>query len=228
MRIITTTISQLSSLPTYQHSITAPLSFTILPMGTILLADIEPSLYYAAAITFAISVLPSPATISVATTTKIAPLLLRQFQSAFVNSKEFSLLSQSLIHYFVNLLKFEDIFDVDHFIDYLKDDVRIVRDIPEWFTDKSELLTSIRSDGKNSGALGIKMIHFCCIFLSDGGSISFFIARAVGKVSSIVSRWGRLSQVLETSHLLFVDDTLLSFVRLLKQSIILDMYLIVR
>lgn len=45
--------------------------------------------------------------------------------------------------------KFEDIFDVDHFIDYLKDDVRIVRDIPEWFTDKSELLTSIRRTVKN-------------------------------------------------------------------------------
>lgn len=42
--------------------------------------------------------------------------------------------------------KFEDIFDVDHFIDYLKYDVRIVRDIPEWFTDKSELFTSIRFD----------------------------------------------------------------------------------
>ena len=40
--------------------------------------------------------------------------------------------------------KFEDIFDVDHFIDYLKYDVRIVRDIPAWFTDKSELFTSIR------------------------------------------------------------------------------------
>ncbi|KAL0372338.1 UNVERIFIED_CONTAM: protein PECTIC ARABINOGALACTAN SYNTHESIS-RELATED [Sesamum calycinum] len=40
--------------------------------------------------------------------------------------------------------KFEDIFDVDHFIDYLKNDVRIVRDIPEWFTDKAELFTSIR------------------------------------------------------------------------------------
>lgn len=51
-----------------------------------------------------------------------------------------------LIFYRNECRKFEDIFDVDHFIDYLKDDVRIVRDIPEWFTDKSELLTSIRSD----------------------------------------------------------------------------------
>ena len=40
--------------------------------------------------------------------------------------------------------KFEDIFDVDHFIEYLKNDVRIVRDIPEWFTDKAELFTNIR------------------------------------------------------------------------------------
>ncbi|XWS34702.1 hypothetical protein CRYUN_Cryun21dG0060400 [Craigia yunnanensis] len=45
--------------------------------------------------------------------------------------------------------KFEDIFYVDHFIDYLKDDVRIVHDIPEWFTDKSELFTSIRRTVKS-------------------------------------------------------------------------------
>ena len=43
--------------------------------------------------------------------------------------------------------KFEDIFDVDHFIGYLKDDVQIVREIPESFTDKSELFTSIRLYG---------------------------------------------------------------------------------
>jgi len=51
--------------------------------------------------------------------------------------------------------KFEDIFDVDHFIDYLKYDVRIVRDIPKWFTDKSELFSSIRFD---------RFLYFLLIF----------------------------------------------------------------
>ncbi|KAM0942733.1 putative GDP-fucose protein O-fucosyltransferase [Dioscorea sansibarensis] len=45
--------------------------------------------------------------------------------------------------------KFEDIFDVDHFIEYLKYDVRIVRDIPDWFLDKTELFTNIRRTVKN-------------------------------------------------------------------------------
>ncbi|KAG6389252.1 hypothetical protein SASPL_150717 [Salvia splendens] len=46
-------------------------------------------------------------------------------------------------------MKFDDIFDVYHFIDYLKDDVTIVRDIPEWFSDKAELFSSIRRTVKN-------------------------------------------------------------------------------
>lgn len=45
--------------------------------------------------------------------------------------------------------KFEDVFDVYHFIEYLKYDVPIVRDIPAWFPDKGELFTSIRRTVKN-------------------------------------------------------------------------------
>jgi type III secretory pathway component EscU len=67
----------------------------------------------------------------------------------YINELGCILSSQAIFYDFRNLntcRKFEDIFDVDHFIDYLKNDVRIVRDIPEWFTDKSELFTSIRFD----------------------------------------------------------------------------------
>ncbi|KAH7415968.1 hypothetical protein KP509_14G069100 [Ceratopteris richardii] len=45
--------------------------------------------------------------------------------------------------------RFEDVFDVDLFINYLKDDVRIVKEIPSWFTEKAELYTSIRRTVKN-------------------------------------------------------------------------------
>ncbi|GLJ08762.1 hypothetical protein SUGI_0095270 [Cryptomeria japonica] len=45
--------------------------------------------------------------------------------------------------------KLEDVFDVNHFIEYLKYDVRIVRDIPAWFPEKEELFTSIRRTVKN-------------------------------------------------------------------------------
>ncbi|KAJ7568150.1 hypothetical protein O6H91_01G020800 [Diphasiastrum complanatum] len=45
--------------------------------------------------------------------------------------------------------RFEDVFDVDHFINYLKDDVRIVKDIPSWLPDRGDLYTSLRRTVKN-------------------------------------------------------------------------------
>lgn len=61
--------------------------------------------------------------------------------------------------------KFEDIFDVDHFIEYLKNDVRIVRDIPEWFTDKSDLFTNIRFLVYSSSSTNDFTIFFSIISL---------------------------------------------------------------
>ncbi|KAJ0985537.1 hypothetical protein J5N97_003893 [Dioscorea zingiberensis] len=40
--------------------------------------------------------------------------------------------------------KFEDVYDVGHFIDYLKDDVRIIREIPGWIVKKDALYGSQR------------------------------------------------------------------------------------
>jgi hypothetical protein len=40
--------------------------------------------------------------------------------------------------------KFGDIFDVDHFISYLKADVRIIWNIPDWFIQKDEFFPSIK------------------------------------------------------------------------------------
>lgn len=68
--------------------------------------------------------------------------------------------------------KFEDIFDVDHFIDYLKDDVRIVRDIPDWVVDKAELFTSIRYTVLNVLAFSITQFS-CC--LGNLVAVLFFI-----------------------------------------------------
>ncbi|XP_024529661.1 protein PECTIC ARABINOGALACTAN SYNTHESIS-RELATED [Selaginella moellendorffii] len=45
--------------------------------------------------------------------------------------------------------RFEDVFDVDHFIESLKDDVRIVKDIPSWLPDKGDLYTSLKRTVKN-------------------------------------------------------------------------------
>lgn len=40
--------------------------------------------------------------------------------------------------------QFEDVFDVDHFIDYLREDVRIVKEVPPHLADGGDLYTSIR------------------------------------------------------------------------------------
>jgi hypothetical protein len=78
--------------------------------------------------------------------------------------------------------KFEDIFDVDHFINYLKEDVRIVRDIPDWFTEKDELFTSIKLVASfsaihcvfNCYLLNSLLLKFTHRIYTDIGDTTFF------------------------------------------------------
>jgi hypothetical protein len=48
----------------------------------------------------------------------------------------------------------------------LKDDVRIVRDIPDWFTEKEELFTSIKLVASVSAIPCIGDITFCHLNIS--------------------------------------------------------------
>jgi hypothetical protein len=40
--------------------------------------------------------------------------------------------------------QFADVFDVDHFINYLKDDIRILREPPDWIPHHKRFYTSTR------------------------------------------------------------------------------------
>ncbi|GJZ43320.1 nucleolar protein 14 [Tanacetum coccineum] len=65
--------------------------------------------------------------------------------------------------------KFEDIFDVNHLIDYLKDDLQIVCCIPSLFAEKSKLFTSIRFPSRCYGPAILLMSEYLTRCLVTSG-----------------------------------------------------------